>query len=92
MWCGHLHMCRDTAWGHLGGFLPPPPPSHHLLTQPTKGSSTRCVILDLSWPLPLDASVNGDTTRDSYLGAPKNMRLPSAKDIAENVGKAQISP
>ena len=34
-----------------------------LLTRPMKGSFTRCIILDLSWPLPLAASVNGGIPR-----------------------------
>ena len=44
--------------------------------------------MDLSWSLPPDARVNWSTPRDSYLGAPKKMQLPSAKDFAENVCKA----
>ena len=36
-----------------------------LLTQPKNDSTSRSVIIDLSWPLPPGSSINGDTLRDT---------------------------
>ena len=54
-----------------------------------KGSSSKLVILDLSWPHSPEASVNGGhpPPRDSYLGPPNKMHLPSASDITDNICK-----
>ena len=43
-----------------------------LLTGPKKDSQARCIIMDLSWPLPTGISVNGCTPRDWFVGEPKN--------------------
>ena len=61
-----------TPWCQINPFL----------TRPKKDSTSRRVIMDLSWPLPPGSSVNGGITKDIYLGVPKKMRLPSPLDLA----------
>ena len=46
--------------------------------------------MDLSWPPPPGASVNGGTPTDTFLGVAKKMHLPSADDLCNlirRVGK-----
>ena len=38
--------------------------------------------MDLSWPLPPGSSVNVGMPKDTYLGMPKKMRVPSALELA----------
>ena len=47
-----------------------------LLTHPKKNSLKRRVIMDLSWPFPPAASVNGGTQRYTYLHIYKEMHVP----------------
>ena len=85
-WCYGMVLC----WG------PPFVPccqTSPLFTQPKKGSSTRCVIPDLSWSIPPGAHVNGGgggTPKDISLGLPKKMRLPLASGLADNICRAGI--
>ena len=53
-----------------------------LLPHPTKDSSNRIVIMDLSWLLPPAASVNGGMPRDTYLRVHIKKHLPTAQDMA----------
>ena len=70
----------------LGSFSAPPFQSwchvNPLLTRPKKDSSNRRVIIDLSWPLPPEHSVNRGTPKDIFMGLPKQMHLPSAHNMA----------
>jgi hypothetical protein len=74
----------------LGPFSKPPfwPWSHlnPLMSRPKKGSTSRRVILDLSWPL--HASVNGGTRLDSYLGEPYKLTLPTVDQFAHLMASA----
>ena len=59
-----------------------------LLTGSNKDSADRMVIMDLSWPLPPEQSVNGGTPMDQFLGVPKMMHLPSAGDLCSLIHKS----
>ena len=54
-----------------GEQVPMPTTLNPLLTQPKKDSTSRTVIMDLSWPLPPGLNVNGSVPRDMYLGMPR---------------------
>ena len=43
--------------------------------------------MDLLWPLPPGVSTNGGTPRDSFLGVPKKMHLPSASNYCDLIRK-----
>ena len=51
-----------------------------LLTRPKKNSSKRRIIMDLSWP-PQGNSVNELIPKDTYMGAPCNLRYPVVEDL-----------
>ena len=46
------------------------------------------VIMGLSWPLPLEFSVNGCTPKESFLGIHKKMNLPSASNFCDLLRKS----
>ena len=45
--------------------------------------------MDLSWPLPPAASINGVTPKDTYLGMPQKMHLASTQDLAQLIHQAR---
>ena len=59
-----------------------------LMTRPKKNTTERRVIMDLSWPKPPGVSVNGHTPKESYLGVPYKLRLPSAEDFMQLIRQA----
>ena len=59
-----------------------------LITRPKKDNRNHHVIMSLSWPHPPDLSLNGGTTKDTYLGLAKEMHLPSAQDLADRIRQA----
>ena len=79
------HYIATESHAHaLCGPFPYPPfePSFQinpLMTAPKKHSEMRRVILDLSHPE--GASVNYGIPRDTYLGVPYKLHLPSAQDL-----------
>ena len=86
------YICTDIQHGAILEPFSHPPftpwcQTSPLLTPSQKGNSSMCVILEMSWSLPTAASVNGGTPRGSYLGAPKKMQMPSAKNFTENICK-----
>ena len=76
----------------LGPFNAPPficcCQTNPLLTCPKQDSTGRWVIMDLSWPLLPDLSINGGTARESFLGSYQKMHLPSAHDMSDIIHKA----
>lgn len=70
----------------MGPFYHPPfTPRCHinaLLTHLQKNSTSRSVILDLSWALPPSASLKKGMLRDTYLSVPQKITLPLAQDLA----------
>ena len=58
---------------------------HFLLIHPKKDSHLRRVIIDLFWPHPMAISVNGFTSRESYLSKLKKMHLLSVSDLMDNI-------
>ena len=85
-------MHNTQAWRHAEAFgFPPFVPwcqTNLLLTQPKNCSSNRHVILNHSWLHLPAASVKRGTPIDMYLRVPKKMRLPSVKDLADNIHRA----
>jgi hypothetical protein len=69
----------------LGPFDSPPfwPWVHcsPLMTREKRASVARRVILDLSWPS--EASVNGGTAIETYMGEKFKLVLPTAQDLAQ---------
>jgi hypothetical protein len=56
-----------------------------LMTRPKRGSHSRRVIVDLSFPH--NASVNSFTPADTYCGMPFKLRLPSADTLQRRIGE-----
>jgi len=80
------HYISTEIYAHAlcGPFLDPPfhvLQVNPLMTAPKKQSETRRVILDLSYPD--GASVNCGIPRDTYLGTPYKLHLPSAQDLRD---------
>ena len=59
-----------------------------LNTVPKKDSSDRRVVLDLSFPM--GESVNDAIPKDSYLGIPGRLHLPSVDSLVELVKKQGV--
>ena len=80
------YIATELAYGALQGPFSHPPfhPAFHtspLMTSPKKNSHQRRVILDLSFPH--GTSVNTGIPRDTYLGTPYKLHLPSAQDLRD---------
>ncbi len=73
----------------LGPFSDPPFAPwcqvNALLTRPKKDSDMRRVIMDLSWPHPPLQSVNGGTPKETYMGEPFKLELPSPEDLCKHI-------
>ena len=70
----------------MGPFRKPPIPALHcspLLTRPKAGSTTRRVIVDLSWPH--GNSVNHQVCSDTYMGSVFKLTFPTVDDIVSRV-------
>ena len=60
------------------------------LTRPKKDSQLCQVVMNLSWPHPLDVSVNVSAPRDVFRGSHKKMHLPTTANmirLIQQVGK-----
>ena len=80
----HYITTELDAFAFCGRFPKPPFDAFQinpLMTAPNKHSDMRRVILDLSHPD--GASVNSGIPRDSYLGVPYKLSLPSAQDLRD---------
>ena len=80
----HYITMELDAFALCGPFPKPPFNAFQinpLMTAPKKHSDMRRVILDLSHPD--GASVNSGIPRDSYLGVPYKLSLPSAQDLRD---------
>ncbi len=81
----HIDQYIEAETRHgalLGPFSQSPFPSRYqvnpLMTRPKRDSNKRRIITDLSWPPA--ASVNDGIPRETYLGSPYKLRLPTVDD------------
>ena len=84
-----------TEIGHgamLGPFDHPPftpwCQSNPLLTHSKKDSTSRLMIMDLSWALSPGSSINRGMLKETYFGVPKKMRLSSVLGLASFIREA----
>ena len=73
------YIDTESSWNALAGPFDYPPFSDNFVcspiqTVPKRGSSTRRVVMDLSFPH--GSSVNDGIPQDTYLGKPFKLRLP----------------
>ena len=93
-WDVTTYICTEIQYGAILGPFAHQPfqiwcQTSPFMTRPKKGTSSRWIIVNLSWPYPPEASVNGGTPRDSSLGAHKKMHLPTASYFTDNMCKAR---
>ncbi len=87
------YVHKEVEEGALLGPFEEPPFApwcqvNALLTRPKKDSNDRRVIMDLSWPHSPLKSVNGGTPRDTYLGRPYKLGLPSPAELCAYIRQA----
>lgn len=78
----NLYILTETQHGALlGPFDVSPFLGYHtnpLMTREKRDSDKRRIIMDLSWPI--GASVNTGIPKDTYLGVPYKLKLPTVDD------------
>ena len=84
-----IYLSTELNYNALCGPFSQPPfyllQHSPLMTAPKKKSNSRRVIMDLSFPK--DCSVNSGTPKDTYLGVPYKLHLPSAQDLRDLIIK-----
>ena len=96
-WDVGTYIKKETSEGAMLGPFHHPPftlwcQTSPLLTCPKWNFTDRRVIMDLSWPLTPQVSVNSGTPRESFLGCYKKMHLPSLQDLCDLICKASKGP
>ena len=67
------YISKELEEGAMLGPFDRPPFHPWTQTRPKKDSEARCIIMDLSWPLPSGISVNRCTPRDCFLSEPQKI-------------------
>ncbi len=88
--CVRNYIISEQDKGTLVGPFPFPPFSplfqtSPLMSRPKKHSANRRIIVDFSWPP--GQSVNSGIPKDTYLGAPYKLRLPTVDDLVSLILK-----